>query len=629
MAAGEFRIFLSAVSSEFRSARNELTDDVGARDVLVRVQEQFVPGRRPHTLLAALDAYIRGCTTVICVIGRRSGACPTPGAAAPFAHVLPDGVAQASYTQWEYFLARHHNKECLLFLAQDTYEPDETTPHGEDFPDLQRDFVERIKRSGLHYVGFATTDALCRAVGRHRWPERTATPSAATHKPIVLPYPSLGTLFKGRDAFLRRLHESLTRLNGCATAICAVAGMGGVGKSRAAVEYARAYRADYTALLWLEADTGEKLQSGLAALVAPLRLSEHAAAEQAMRVEAALAWLNANPGWLLILDNVDTRPAVEAADRLMGRIEGGRVLLTSRLTEFPLSVDPLDLGVLVLPDAAALLLEGSAAGRPPAPDDAPQAEALAEELGRLALALTMAAATMRARRFSFAQYRTIWRDNRARVIGWARPEITGYHHAVAETWQTSVDQLTEPGRHLLERLAFLAPDPVPTFLLDVPVPRVAPDDAHMALDDLATYSLATRYSDGGTFLVHRLVQDVTRRGLGDAGTATQLLTEALRWVNAGFTCDPLDVGSWARLDSLMSHAAVVAQHADAAGIAAPTKGLMKELAVHFRRRLLGQAKAKKLAESLLTHPHPKPDKWTTQTVRERIELADAYMREDA
>jgi hypothetical protein len=216
MSNAEFRIFLSAVSSEFRSARNELTDDFGARDVLVRVQEQFVPGRRPHTLLAALDEYISGCTTVICVIGRRSGACPTLEAATPFVHMLPNGVTQASYTQWEYFLARHYDKQCLLFLAQDAYKPDEATPLGADFPSLQRDFVERIKRSGLHYEGFATTDALCRAVGRHRWPERTATPSPATHKPIVLPYPSLGTLFKGRDDFLRRLRDSLARPNGAA-----------------------------------------------------------------------------------------------------------------------------------------------------------------------------------------------------------------------------------------------------------------------------------------------------------------------------------------------------------------------------------------------------------------------------
>jgi hypothetical protein len=116
----EFRVFLSAVSSEFRSARNALTDDFGARDVLVRVQEQFIPDRRPQTLLAALDDYISGCTTVICVIGKRSGACPTPEEAALFAHILPDGVAEASYTQWEYFLTRHYDKECLLYLADDS-----------------------------------------------------------------------------------------------------------------------------------------------------------------------------------------------------------------------------------------------------------------------------------------------------------------------------------------------------------------------------------------------------------------------------------------------------------------------------------------------------------------------------
>ena len=94
----------------------------------------------------------------------------------------------------------------------------------------------------------------------------------------------------------------------------------------------------------------------------------------------------------------------------------------------------------------------------------------------MALALEMAAATIEARGWSFAEYREVWQGNRARVVGWARQEITGYHHAVAETWQTSVDQLTPAGRHLLERLAFLAPEPVPVSLLDVPVPGAATAD---------------------------------------------------------------------------------------------------------------------------------------------------------
>jgi hypothetical protein len=89
-------------------------------------------------------------------------------------------------------------------------------------------------------------------------------------KPIDLHYPSIGTLFKGRSTFLDRLHASLTRPDGGTAAIAgkAVHGMGGVGKTRAAVEYAWAHRDDYTALFLLDAETPDKLHTVLAALAA-------------------------------------------------------------------------------------------------------------------------------------------------------------------------------------------------------------------------------------------------------------------------------------------------------------------------------------------------------------------------
>ena len=269
--------------------------------MLVRVQEQFLPDKQPHTLLAALDDYIAGCTTVICVIGERSGACPTPDEAAPFAHALPDGVTQASYTQWEYFLARYHDRECLLYLAADTYRPDEPAP-ATDLPDLQRDFVERIRRVHLRYERFDTVDRLGRLVGLQRWPERVARPGAPARKLIALPYRSIGALFKGRDAFLRALGDSLSGANAAA----ALHGLGGVGKTRAAVEYAWTRRARYTAVFLLQAGTAAALQSSLAGLLTPLLLSDNAPPQEAERAEIALGWLNANLGWLLILANLDT-----------------------------------------------------------------------------------------------------------------------------------------------------------------------------------------------------------------------------------------------------------------------------------------------------------------------------------
>jgi hypothetical protein len=579
----EFRVFLSAVSNEFRSARNALTDDFGARDVLVKVQEQFLPDRNVRTLLEALDDYISSCRTVICVIGKRSGACPEPGEVAKVPGVLPDGIAQASYTQWEYYLARKHGKECLLYIAQDGYEPDDKTPSGADFPDLQRDFVARIKGSGLHYDGFVSMHELCRRVGLHPWPPHSM------HKPIVLPYQSLGTLFKGRELFMRRLRASLTRAGGGAAAIAgrAVHGLGGVGKTRAAVEYAWAHRAEYTALALLDAETGDKLHAGLAALVGPLRLPEQAVPDETVKMEAALAWLNANPGWFLIVDNIDSQPALDAANRLLGRLQGGHVVLTSRLSAgFARGMERLDLDVLSLDDAADFLLEATETGRHKAADDAAQARGLAEELGQLALALEIAAATIEARGLGFAAYRTLWQGNRARVVGWADQKITGYHHVVAETWRTSVDQLTEAGRHLLERLAFLAPDPVPRFLLDTPVPGAEAEDAVAPLDDLAAYSLVTRDVGSGTFLMHRLVQDVTRRELEAAGATMARLTEALGWMNAAFDGDPQDVRTWPVLNPLTPHAEAVSGCADGAAIAEPTVYLTDRLAMLFHARAL-------------------------------------------
>ena len=322
-----------------------------------------------------------------------------------------------------------------------------------------------------------------------------------------------------------------------------------------------------------QADSPEELRRYLAGLAGPLLLAEREVAEEEVRLNAVLSWLGANPGWLLILDNVDAPPALAEANRLMGRLAGGHVLLTDR---FARQVEPLEIDVLSREAAAAFLVEATDSRRRKAADDDAAAGELADELGRLALALEQAAATIEKLRCGLRRYLEIWQSNRERAVGWARPEITGYHHAVAASWQTSVDQLTEAGRHLLERLAFLAPDPVPMFLLDVAVPDAEAEDQYGALADLAAVSLVTREIEGERFSVHRLVQDVTRRSL-DSGALRQRVTETLGWVNAAFTGDPEDVRSWARLDPLTPHAQSVTQWADAAGIAESTARLMSQL----------------------------------------------------
>ena len=71
-----------------------------------------------------------------------------------------------------------------------------------------------------------------------------------------------------------------------------------------------------------------------------------------------------------------------------------------------------------------------------------------------------------------------------------------YPASVAITWQASFERLGPPARELLQRLAWLTPEPVPESLMDVPVPEAEAADADpwAALAELEAYSLVSRAS---------------------------------------------------------------------------------------------------------------------------------------
>jgi hypothetical protein len=141
--------------------------------------------------------------------------------------MLPPGIETASYTQWEFFFARHFKRRLSIYIAKDDYQPDRA-PTDEDNPDLQRDFIAYIvDEQGLDRNYFSNEDQLRLAVLKEDWPKKPE------HKPIALPYLSLGSLFKGRDAFLTDLHKSLNRSTG-RTAI--------VGAHRVGPEHSRGRR---------------------------------------------------------------------------------------------------------------------------------------------------------------------------------------------------------------------------------------------------------------------------------------------------------------------------------------------------------------------------------------------------
>ena len=253
-------------------------------------------------MLEQLRAYIEHCDAVILLIGERCGAFPGEehaaalGAVAAFeAYRAATGQTRASYTQWELFLAKHYGKKTYVFLSAPGFAPDEPNSEDADLLACQAAYRGWVDASGEHRDALTTKEKLIEDVLVLPFPDLHAP------KPHNLPFASLGTLFQGREEMLTLLRQKLTeKTAGKAAAIAgkAVHGLGGVGKSRLAIEYAWRYAAEYSALLFVGAGSPADLRRNLAALcgVGVLNLPEQAAQEEETQEVAALNWLAGQPG---------------------------------------------------------------------------------------------------------------------------------------------------------------------------------------------------------------------------------------------------------------------------------------------------------------------------------------------
>ncbi len=584
------QLFLSTVSAEFLSYRERLRHLLTRPDVEVKVQEDFIV--TGDETLEMLDNYIQGCDGVIHLVGDMTGAMAKPqsvaaiasrypelGSRFPLAEFLqPDGPS-LSYTQWEAWLALWHGKRLYIATPSEEAPRDATYRLNPAQQALQQAHLARL-RSVARYPGFEFSgqEHLAAEVLRSFVLDLLVA-AGLTRRPLTLPFASIGPLFKGRSTLMVLLEN--------ATRPLALVGPGGVGKTRLAIEHAWRQIGRCNAVLLVSAGSVEALNRNLAGLCkqSALDLPEQNLTEEAAQRQAALHWLQANPGWLLILDNVDTPEAAAAVETLLPQLSGGQLVLTTRLRNWSAAVQLQEVEVLTPEDATAFLLERTAGRRREAAEDASEARSIAvDDLGGLALALEQAGAYISQRRLSLSAYRSQWQGNRQVVLAWNDPRLTQYDRNLATTWLTSYQQVSEAARTLLRRLAWLSPEPILESLLEVSVPGdpEAAGDGWEALRQLEGFSLVNRSAEAPIFSVHRLVQEVGRLWQQQPNEPEpNELEPALRWLNAAFVGDPQDVRSWPVLDPLAPHALVVAGFADQAGISDPTARLLHEIGVLF------------------------------------------------
>ncbi|MEU4241349.1 FxSxx-COOH system tetratricopeptide repeat protein [Actinoplanes sp. NPDC026619] len=352
--------------------------------------------------------------------------------------------------------------------------------------------------------------------------------------------------FTGRVSMLNRLHDTLG--DDRRAAIQALYGLGGVGKTQLALEYAHRFAGEYDLVWWVPSEQPELIGDHLATLAADMGLVPVGSATP-NAVKQLHSRLRGSARWLLIFDNAEKRE--DLAPWLPdGR---GHLIITSRSPAWAGVAEPLDVDVFSRAESVALLRI-----RLPHLADA-DAVRLAEALGDLPLAIGQAADLLAETRISVDHYLAELGEHAAELLRDGQPPA-GYPTSLGAAVTFAAGRLAgdDPvAAQLLALCARLGAGPIPADLftahpelLPQPLAGVAGRPVALArtVAQLGRYGLA-RVTEGGPSL-HRLTQAILRDADPDAAghqrTVEQLLVAA----------EPDDGTSpiwWSRWGKLLPH----------------------------------------------------------------------------
>jgi CO dehydrogenase nickel-insertion accessory protein CooC1 len=313
--------------------------------------------------------------------------------------------------------------------------------------------------------------------------------------------------FTGRARTLELLRDKLSG-NGAASPQ-ALNGLGGVGKTQLAQEYAHRFKADYDLVWWVPAERTDEISASLAELARRMEL--RVGDNVAEAAETALAELRkeTSPRWLLIFDNADhpdqLRPWLPRGN--------GHVIITSRNKEWTNTAEPLEVDVFSREESVGHLVHH-------VPHlDLGDANRVAEALGDLPLAIEQASAWLEQTGMPARAYVEELTTRATRILALNQP--SDYPTPVVAAWNMSFDRLRDRSPaavRLLQILAFCSPEPISTDLLysAATIQALLPYDSALSerlmlgriIRDISRFALVKVDPGSNSLQIHRLVQAV-------------------------------------------------------------------------------------------------------------------------
>ena len=374
--------------------------------------------------------------------------------------------------------------------------------------------------------------------------------------PSVFVVPQRNPSFTGRDLALEELRGQFASSAASDLPRVALHGLGGVGKTQVALEYAYRFQADYDLVWWVNAEQDETVIGSLSELAGRLGIpvgdSSAAAAEDVVQ---ALRRRGSEFRWLLVFDNADEPGLLE---RFLPPGATGHTLVTSRNKDWAAIAKPLEINVFDRAESVEMLtrrVEGLSSQ---------DADRVALALGDLPLAVEVAAAWLSVTGTPVDDYLTLLSDQASVALSVSRPP--DYAPPVERTWNISLDRLqhrSPAAVRMLQLCAFMAPTVSLSLIRSremIEALRVYDPSLReqlvvgQVIQEIGRLALAKVDRRNNQIIIHRLVQAVIRDQMtAEAQNEAQHAVHrvlAATWPDDPDTDDP---GNWARYAVIWPH----------------------------------------------------------------------------
>ncbi|KAI1407008.1 hypothetical protein F5Y13DRAFT_207064 [Hypoxylon sp. FL1857] len=331
--------------------------------------------------------------------------------------------------------------------------------------------------------------------------------------------------FSGRSELLSTIRGVLDPEQATSpTKSMALFGMGGVGKTQLALQYAHESADRYDVILWIAADNSITIGQSFREVAQGLQLCQNPEEIQdsAAAIWKVKNWLSAtsNP-WLIVFDNADDLQAIKVAWPVGS---SGSILLTTR--DFDIANNPAARCLQIEPfndvEGSIMLLKQVGLD-PSVPSNTEHATAITQALGGLPLALSQIGGFIAQRRLPLKDFLPLYERNATKID--ARKTVKDdYEHTLSTVWDVSFQKLPDPAMKLLNMLVFFDPDAIDEaiFLEGSQTERGIDSEFDFIVDEmdlgdaeqpLLQAALINKTMEKPLITVHRLIQSATIRRL--------------------------------------------------------------------------------------------------------------------